>query len=871
MDVAEQERALGERLAELIESRSAELAERVRANASRVPGTALLPIACPTGWPPGRVPPCLAALIGMLRGGQDRQALREAALAAHRAGIAGLRLQRLAAVIAEAISDIIDAHAGADESLKQMARDAAMALAGLMASEQAKLVRAECGPRCLVEELIGAIGETIILAHASTGRIIQANRAAEQLTGFSASQLTWMHILDILPDATDKWRNLKALRPGEHAERFECSVKRRDGAVRHVAIAAGRIDYRGKPAVHFVLTDITAQRELVEKLRQEVREQLRHIEAQQRFYEKIMAALPIRLLVLDRDLRIVFANPAYYTPRGLTCEEVVGRSLDELFPKEILDDAGLRAAIESSFETGEPVRWSGFRSYTPDHRERVVNIRLDPCEGPDGQPYLVLSIEDVTERHRQLYERTLLQDIMRAMLEARDLDQLLHAILTGMTAGGAAGLGFNRAFLLLVDEDEGVLRGEMAVGPETPEEAYRIWSQLSRDHRTIEDFMADFDKLPPPDQRPLARIVRQMVFPLTDSEHLPVYALVRNETVRVSNASQDPRVPDKLRELLGVEEFVVAPLVVKEKPIGVALADNFVTQRPITENDMHLLTALANHAALAIDNARAHEEVRRRAEELQEAYQKLKQAQEELVRAKQLAAIGEVAEIVAHEIRNPLSVMGKLAAGILRKPTDIERVKKNAEVIRQEAMRLERILRELLEFRKPEAGPREPVAPAELIEKAAVFAQSEIEGKNIKLRVEVEPDLPRIMVNRDRMEQVLLNLIRNAVEAMPDGGVLTLRARREPGAVCLDVSDTGHGIPPERLEEIFDAFVTTKPTGTGLGLALSRAIVVGHGGDICVKSKPGEGSTFSVRFPKSTWADGCGAAAKAVGEASGGG
>ena len=141
-----------------------------------------------------------------------------------------------------------------------------------------------------------------------------------------------------------------------------------------------------------------------------------------------------------------------------------------------------------------------------------------------------------------------------------------------------------------------------------------------------------------------------------------------------------------------------------------------------------------------------------------------------------------------------------------------------------------------------------------MVRRAAELAKPDIEGKPIELRIEVQEDLPLIMVDRHRIIQVLLNLIRNAVEAMPEGGTLTLRTRREPQAVCLDVCDTGHGIPPERLEAIFEAFVTTKPTGTGIGLALSKAIVADHGAEITVQSQVGKGSTFSVRFPKQTWA-----------------
>jgi signal transduction histidine kinase len=241
---------------------------------------------------------------------------------------------------------------------------------------------------------------------------------------------------------------------------------------------------------------------------------------------------------------------------------------------------------------------------------------------------------------------------------------------------------------------------------------------------------------------------------------------------------------------------------------------------------------------------------RQQARELEQAYEKLRGAQQQLVRSKQLAAIGEMAAIVAHEIRNPLSTIGGFARLLQRHPSDAERVKRNSRIIREEVERLERILEDLLELSRPEELKIEECDVGGLVCDVAEMARSDPKATQIEIRTDVEDDVPRVPADPALVREVMVNLIRNGLEAMHAGGTLTLRARRTENGAAIDVSDTGEGIPPERLDTIFEAFVTTKPTGTGLGLARSRKIIEQHGAKLTVESQPGVGSTFSIFFPK---------------------
>jgi len=395
-----------------------------------------------------------------------------------------------------------------------------------------------------------------------------------------------------------------------------------------------------------------------------------------------------------------------------------------------------------------------------------------------------------------------------------------------------------------------MLKGEMAVGPRDAAQAYEIWSQIElQDRRTLDDLLADELELPAPEEQPLHDLVEQLQFSLEETDVLPAAVLAEKQTVHVTEGAKEPCVDEHLHELLQTDEFVVAPLLIERQAIGAVIADNFVTRDPIFEADVQLLNTLANHAALAIDRARAYEEIQQRAGQLEEANKQLAAAQKEKIEAEKLAAVGELTAMVAHEIRNPLATIGGFARSMLRGPDELDRILRNSQIILDEVERLEHILSCLLDFaRAPSSGMvLDRIEP--LIEYARQISESIAEQADVEIRVNVEQDLPEIFLDHDQFQQVIVNLVRNAVEAMPDGGVLEIGAYRSEESVELYVSDTGAGISEEHVDEIFDLFYTTKPSGTGLGLALSQRIVERHGAELRVNSEKDKGTTFVIILP----------------------
>ncbi len=257
-----------------------------------------------------------------------------------------------------------------------------------------------------------------------------------------------------------------------------------------------------------------------------------------------------------------------------------------------------------------------------------------------------------------------------------------------------------------------------------------------------------------------------------------------------------------------------------------------------------------NHTLRAeVDRATA--ELRAANRELLETAQRLFQLRGALARSQRLALAGEMAASVAHQVGTPLNVMSGYVQMLRTGQPEGSPVARRLETVQQQIARVTAIVQSLLDkTRRPELELA-PVAPAELLDRLAELARPTLAAARIELALPVEPGLPRVAADAAQLEQALLHLVTNAIDAMPEGGRLELGARRDGTGVALSVVDTGGGIPPQDLARVFEPLYTTKPRGrgTGLGLPIVHEIVSAHGGSVALDSAPGRGTTALVRLP----------------------
>lgn len=568
----------------------------------------------------------------------------------------------------------------------------------------------------------------------------------------------------------------------------------------------------------------------------EADESLRQTRMLQAMRHNIMEAVPSALILLDDQMRVKFVNKRYLEFFGQTPGEIMNRTADEIFPPKLLEESRFHELVEEIKHDKKPIDQREVRYVDFHGNERYADVRVRLVT--EYETTLIVMLHDATNRLTRLYQLSMLQEIGEEMQRTLDTDRLLLAILTCVTAG--PGFGFNRAALFLHDPASRQLVERLRVGPASAAEAGEIWQNLGH-KKSVREILREYDR----DGHGGAELHGPpTVIPIPDDE--PDLRSWRTPLMLRADETDPRPVGAALRAYSGASELLVVPLVSQEAVLGLVVADNLFTRVPISLDSIRMLSTFANQAGVALANAQAFEQLAASLEEL-------RRTQAALSRAERLAGIGSVAAHVAHEIRNPLVSIGGFARRLEKQADhcDPEYVRSRTQIIVKEVQRLEQILRNVADFTAPGAPQLGPVEPNSVIEEVLRVQQPVFEDAAIVVETALADDLPVIQADRGKLLQVMLNLVRNAMQAMDGHGHLQLRTARTPdgGAMVIEVVDDGPGIPADRLEEIFNPFFTNKADGTGLGLAVSRKIVTDHGGELTVESEEGAGAKFIIRLP----------------------
>jgi PAS domain S-box-containing protein len=224
-----------------------------------------------------------------------------------------------------------------------------------------------------------------------------------------------------------------------------------------------------------------------------------------------------------------------------------------------------------------------------------------------------------------------------------------------------------------------------------------------------------------------------------------------------------------------------------------------------------------------------------------------KRLEEELLRSERLSALGRAAAHINHEIKNPLMLIGGFARQVLKDiPPDREKDKEKLQIMVDEVQRLESFLAEVGSYAKIPEPQKRPGDLNALVQEICGRLEPAMQEKGINVRLELDPDLPPVRFDPVHLRQVVLNIAKNGIEAMPEGGTLSLASGRREDGVFVRIADTGEGMAPEVREKIFQPFFSTKAKGSGLGLAISQKIMEAHQGTIAIESEPGRGTRVTL-------------------------
>jgi signal transduction histidine kinase/putative methionine-R-sulfoxide reductase with GAF domain len=397
--------------------------------------------------------------------------------------------------------------------------------------------------------------------------------------------------------------------------------------------------------------------------------------------------------------------------------------------------------------------------------------------------------------------------------ETLDVDEILRLVLEGVTKN----IGFDRARLYLVNEKRNVVECKMAVGID--------------------------------DER-----IKGITLRLDPEDSIVTRSIFERQPFIIPDAQQDPRINPMLKEKFNLHSLVVIPLLTKDKALGAIAADFVDPRKNVTQEAFESLKAFAQQAGLAIRNAFMYQELKTFSQQMEEKIQKttadLRKTEAQLIRSDKLAALGQLAAGIAHEIRNPLTSINILIHSMTEDLPSGDSHKEDLEVIEEEINRINQIVDQFLRFAKPAPPLLEKGDVLSVFEETLQLLRPQIEKQQIFVRKEFQA-LPIVQMDREQMKQATLNLLLNAIQAMPAGGHLTLKARNSENGqwVHLSIQDSGIGIPGEDLNKLFDPFFSTKEGGIGLGLSIAHRIIDQHHGKIEVESAPGKGTLFTVWLP----------------------
>jgi signal transduction histidine kinase len=427
------------------------------------------------------------------------------------------------------------------------------------------------------------------------------------------------------------------------------------------------------------------------------------------------------------------------------------------------------------------------------------------------------------EREIMVHVLGLLQDISQALLTTVKEESLLEIIVQGLILD--KGFGFDQAIILMLDETTKSLVGAKGA-----------------------QHSPQFDELP---------LAKALILPPAKEIKVSNWQIpldsggVLEEAVLQMHPSHihlNPREIESLASLSndkGLLDYFVIPLVVKDRVTGAIMVHNEGSSNQLNAESLHALQMLATQAAMALENAHLYSTIENNNRELL-------LIRERMLESDRLAALSSLASGMAHEIRNPLVNIGGFSRRIAKLVEANSPLRGYVEVIQEEVARLEKLLREILDFTGENLSYFGDHELARLIEDTLILAQRDLDAHKIKV-VKEFAQLPKLHCDDRQIKQVFYNLYQNAIQAMPNGGTLNIRTfpvERPDGLyAAAAVADTGAGIPMEVLHNIFNPFYSTKDYGTGLGLAIAHRIVSRHFGQIEVNNEIGKGVTIIVSLP----------------------
>ncbi len=557
--------------------------------------------------------------------------------------------------------------------------------------------------------------------------------------------------------------------------------------------------------------------------------------------------LPLAAFAADSRGRIVYTNPAFH---HLIDPEHYSHDLcSKLEDIEALFDTGLRQRWQEIFSGRAATQVEPLTFTNRQGRHYYLSMSLSRSRVDEAVAIvydLTESSESTAKVERHLRELKIIEEISQALHSTMRSEEILRIILAAATC--KEGLGFNRAFLFLREKNNGHLVGRMAIGPSTPEEAGRIWAGMNAGHRSLSEVLQCY--LSNVDQYDIGvnRMVRSLRIELTN-EKLMRDVIENGQSLNVNDdlSFDEARASEALRSL-GVTWCSIVPLLSRGKSIGLIVADNLITGRPIEDSAVRLLQVFASHASTAIEHAQLFEELEHKAHSLEEAQRTIERVQKQINAIERISLASEISHKISHELRNPLTIIGGFAALLKSKLDPADKLSEHAQIIVEETARLEKAMTDVLNFSKSFALEKEALNLADIATVALdVFAQQH--PSRIARFGAGDPTIRSVCVNKDQAVQSLYDVLEHLDSALPEQASLNMTVDTADGrhrlniCICPEAGEETHC--REAMAEAFDSELQ----GSSLRMTLAFETIRYNGGEPGIETGGDGRACLYIAYP----------------------
>jgi two-component system NtrC family sensor kinase len=727
-------------------------------------------------------------------------------------------------------------------------------------------------------EKIVEMGDDGIIVFDEDYRVEFANTIVSELTGYSKEKLVGMDFRRLLTERDIGYLDQMHSEVGVDEGKRVCTemeVLTRNGLKRvaEVCITIAKKE-KGGVQTYAYLRDITERKRMEREIR----------EATKRF-EKIAEMGEDGIIVFDEESRIEFANQMASEIMGLPKDQILGREFFSLIGKR--DEEFLEEMVMRGEGMGEKVCTEMSLHTAPD-RVKETEVCIAPTQSEDGRINTYAYLRDITERKR--FEK----DLKESEEKFRNLfERVRHGLFISSKEGRF--LDCNQALLEMAGYQvkEEFLRIDIAKDLYVNPEDRKKFQRLIEQQGFVKDLEVEFKRksgekitvlltahvkkdergevvgyeginIDISDRKRMERELKEandFLMNLIDSSVDGIIATNMKGDILLFNKGAENLLGYRSEEVVGMMNIrsIYPPGVAKEVMDKLRSPDlggvGKLTSFPIFHRRKDGEMIEGDLSASLIYDEKGHEVasvgIFKDLRERSKMERELREIQQALLQSEKLAAMGRLTSQIAHELNNPIyGIMNTLELLKTEIPPESKR-RRILELSLSEIQRLSEMLRNMLSFSKPEEEARKRIHLNELLEGILLMMERQMRESNIRVVLDLDHQIPEVMASTNQMRQVMLNMFKNAKEAMPNGGTLTVRTAKEDQKVSVHIQDTGVGIPEEIRNKIFEAFFTTKQKvkGVGLGLSVCYGIIKDHGGDIRVESQEGKGTTFIISLP----------------------